>query len=233
MLHFPSSDIGMFGRRQRHARGHRVAVTIVRPGEEASSSPDAAIVADMFGADDVAPFGACACCTVRVALQSALRRLLAERARRPFNSAVIETGEDLGPILRTFVPQRALGAAFHVESHPPIATADAPDICRFTLTEAPSLRWDTFSRFVTTLTALRGVDLLHVNGMLNVEGCRGPVVVELLQHLAHPPVELQAWPDDDRTSRLCFVTRGIAATSVRDLFGAMRAFGAAPPIRTP
>ena len=26
MLHFPSPDIGMFGRRQRHVRGHRIPV---------------------------------------------------------------------------------------------------------------------------------------------------------------------------------------------------------------
>ena len=30
MLHFPSPDIGMFGRRQRHVRGHRIPVTISR-----------------------------------------------------------------------------------------------------------------------------------------------------------------------------------------------------------
>ncbi len=224
MRHFPSPDIGMFGRRQRHARAHRVAVSIARlGGGGARIAPDIAIGVDTFGADDVAPFGTCPCCTVRVALQDALRQLLAERERRQFNRVVIETGEDLGPILRTFAPERALGAAFYVEDDPPITAPDAPGIFRFDLVEAAPLRWDAFSRFVTTLTALRGADLLHVKGALNVEGCRGPVVVELLQHLAHQPIELQTWPDDDRTSRLAFVTRGIAEKSVRDLFGAVRA----------
>ena len=44
--------------------------------------------------------------------------------------------------------------------------------------------------------ALRGPDLLRVKGFLNVAGCRGPVLVQFVQHLAHPPVELAAWPDD-------------------------------------
>lgn len=220
--HFPSPDIGMFGRRLRHARAHRVAVTIARPGGTAPA-PGVAVVVDTFGADDMAPFGACACCTVRVKLQHALRQLLAERERRQLNRVLIETDEDLGPILRTFAPARALGDEFHVEDHPPIVAPDMSGICRFDLVEEAPLRWDAFSRFVTTLAALRGADLLHVKGVLNVEGCRAPVVVQLLQHLAHRPIELQAWPDDDRASRLAFVTRGIAEKSVRDLFGAVRA----------
>ena len=61
-----------------------------------------------------------------------------------------------------------------------------------------------------TLIALRGPDLLRVKGFLNVAGCRGPVLVQFVQHLAHPPVELAAWPDGDRTSRLVFITRNIS-----------------------
>jgi len=223
MRHFASPDIGVFGRRQRHARAHRIAVTIERPSGGAPHEPDVAVVADTFGADDAAPIGTCRCCTVRVALQGALRQLLAERAQRQFNRVLIETGEELGPILRTFVSERALGAAFYVDEHPPVVTTDAPGICRFELIEEAPLRWDAFSRFVTTLTALRGADLLHVKGRLNVEGCRGPVMFALLQHLAHQPIELQAWSDDDRASRLSFVTRGVEKNDVMKLFVAIRA----------
>jgi G3E family GTPase len=74
-----------------------------------------------------------------------------------------------------------------------------------------------------TLIALRGPDLLRVKGLLNVAGCRGPVVVQFVQHLAHPPVELAAWPSAERTSRLVFITRNIGEAAVRNLFGAVRA----------
>jgi G3E family GTPase len=72
-----------------------------------------------------------------------------------------------------------------------------------------------------TLTALRGADLLRVKGILNVAGCQGPVVVQYVQHLAHPPVELQSWPDQNRWSRVVFITRHVPEPKVRDLFAAV------------
>jgi G3E family GTPase len=74
-----------------------------------------------------------------------------------------------------------------------------------------------------TLMALRGPDLLRVKGFLDVEGCQGPVVVQFVQHLAHPPVELNAWPDNNRQSRVVFITKNISERQVRDLFAAARA----------
>jgi G3E family GTPase len=73
-----------------------------------------------------------------------------------------------------------------------------------------------------TLTALRGADLLRVKGLLNVAGCRGPVVIQYVQHLAHPPVELEIWPDENRTSRVVFITRNISESQVRALFAAVQ-----------
>src|ERR1700716_3175352 len=99
-------------------------------------------------------------------------------------------------------------------------TEHSDGIASFVLTDAAPLPWDAFARSMETLIALRGPDLLRVKGFLNVAGCRGPVVVQVVQHLAHPPVELAAWPDKDRTSRLVFITRNIPERQVRDLMGA-------------
>lgn len=215
MLLFPSRDIGMFGRRQRHVRGHRIPVSISR---KAAGNDNDAIVIDTFGDDDLAPLpGGCTCCTVRAKLQDALRELLAERGQKPFSRIAIETGKDLGPILRTFASERALGSELYVEDAPPL------DGNRFTLTEDAPLSWDAFSRFVTTLTALRGPDLLQMKGLLNVAGSRGLVAVHFMGHLAVLPVELQMWPEGDSANRLEFVTRNIDEQMVRDLFDSVRA----------
>jgi G3E family GTPase len=100
-------------------------------------------------------------------------------------------------------------------------------ITSFVLRDDAPVEWSAFERAVETLIALRGPDLLRVKGLINVAGCRGPVVVQIVQHLAHPPVELSAWPDADRTSRLVFITRNISERQARDLFAAVRAL--APP----
>jgi G3E family GTPase len=109
-----------------------------------------------------------------------------------------------------------------------LAEAEHGDgIASFVIERESPLEWPAFARAMETLLALRGSDLLRVKGILNVAGCRGPVVVHYVQHLAHPPVELQSWPDANRTSRVVFITRGIAEREVRDLFAAVQALAKA------
>lgn len=99
-----------------------------------------------------------------------------------------------------------------------VAEASHTDgIGSFVLTDSRPIRWRVFGHAMDTLQALRGPDLLRVKGLLNVEGCRGPVVVQMVQHLSHPPAELEAWPDDDHMSRLVFITRNISEAQVRGL----------------
>jgi G3E family GTPase len=97
----------------------------------------------------------------------------------------------------------------------------------FTLIEAAPIAWEPFARAMETLIALRGADLLRAKGILNVTGCKGPVVVQFVQHVAHPPVELAAWPDGERTSRIVFITRDIGEREVKDLLMAVRAVAGA------
>jgi G3E family GTPase len=103
-----------------------------------------------------------------------------------------------------------------------VAEAEHSDgISSFVLEWRQPLEWATFSRGMETLIALRGPDLLRVKGILDVAGCRGPVVVQYVQHLAHPAVELQSWPDQDRESRVVFIARNIQEAQIRDLFAAV------------
>jgi G3E family GTPase len=101
--------------------------------------------------------------------------------------------------------------------------AHSDGIVSFVLTDGTPMPWPVFARAMDTLMAMRGPDLLRVKGFLNVEGCAGPVVVQFVQHLAPPPVELARWPDGDRQSRVVFITKGIAERQVRELFAAVRA----------
>jgi G3E family GTPase len=81
--------------------------------------------------------------------------------------------------------------------------------------------WDGFAAAVQVLTSLRGGDLLRVKGLVNVAGEAGPVVVQGAQHVFHPPVTLEAWPSDDRRSRIVFITRNLEREAVEPLFAAV------------
>jgi G3E family GTPase len=103
-----------------------------------------------------------------------------------------------------------------------VAEAEHSDgIASFVLTQDAPMPWPVFSIAMDTLMAMRGPDLLRVKGFLAVDGCTGPVVVQVVQHLAHPPIELLAWPDDNRQSRIVFITKGVTEKAVRDLFQAV------------
>jgi G3E family GTPase len=124
-------------------------------------------------------------------------------------------------------PSRLIEPASH-ERGAFVAEAEHADgVTSFVITQDRPIAWPTFSRAMETLIALRGADLLRVKGILDVEGCRGPVVVQYVQHLAHPPVELEASPvvaaGGERSSRLVFITRGLPERDVKALFAAVAA----------
>ncbi len=147
----------------------------------------------------------------------ATRRLL-ERiaALGPAPVAIARNGEVAPSVLldEAEAPRRRfdLGAAAHTHG-----------IESFSLIFDEALSWPVFEQAMAVLTALRGPDLLRVKGLLAVAECRGPVVVHLVQHVAHPPVELEAWPDEDRRSRLVFVTRGLKREAVAQLLAGVAA----------
>ena len=121
-----------------------------------------------------------------------------------------------------------------IEGRPNAAVGEAghsDGIQSFVLRETAPLAWQPFERAMETLIALRGRDLLRVKGFLNVAGCRGPVLVQIVQHLAHPPLELAAWPDQDQSSRLVFITRNITQEQILALLYAVRALATDGPSR--
>jgi G3E family GTPase len=66
--------------------------------------------------------------------------------------------------------------------------------------------------WLDTLAALRGANLLRVKGIVNVAG--EPVAVNVVQTLVHEPKPLHRWPDEERRSRLVFITRGLERPDV-------------------
>jgi G3E family GTPase len=78
----------------------------------------------------------------------------------------------------------------------------------FSLRFEEPLDWTAFGIWLTMLLQSRGRDVLRVKGLLDVGG-DGPVLLNGVQHVVHPPVHLDRWPDGDRGTRIVFIARGI------------------------
>jgi G3E family GTPase len=75
------------------------------------------------------------------------------------------------------------------------------------------LDWTSFGIWLTMLLQARGSDIFRVKGLLDV-GTDGPLLLNGVQHVVHPPVHLDAWPDEDRRSRLVFIGVGIERSTL-------------------
>jgi G3E family GTPase len=74
--------------------------------------------------------------------------------------------------------------------------------------------------WLNLLAGFRGAGLLRVKGIVNVEG--RPVAIHAVQRVISEPVELDDWPDDDRSSRIVVIARGMQDDDIRATFDAFR-----------
>jgi G3E family GTPase len=81
------------------------------------------------------------------------------------------------------------------------------------------LDWTAFGIWLTMLLQARGEDVLRVKGLLDV-GTDGPLVLNGVQHVVHPPEHLPQWPDEDRRSRVVFIGRGLEQQALEDSLAA-------------
>ena len=75
--------------------------------------------------------------------------------------------------------------------------------------------------FIDLLRSLHGPKLLRLKGIVKIaEEPQLPLVIHGVQHVMHPPVRLERWPDADERTRIVLITRDLAAREVRPLFDA-------------
>lgn len=72
-----------------------------------------------------------------------------------------------------------------------------------------------FERWLDILIMFKGADILRVKGIVNLAGEPRPFVIYGVQHIFHPPVRLDAWPSEDRRTRLVLITRDVSANELR------------------
>ena len=91
----------------------------------------------------------------------------------------------------------------------------------FTLSTDKAIPASSLEMFLDLLRSAHGSKLLRVKGIIKIaEDLERPVVIHGVQHVFHPPATLENWPDEDRRSRLVFITCDLPEGFVRRLFEA-------------
>jgi G3E family GTPase len=91
----------------------------------------------------------------------------------------------------------------------------------FTLTSQAPIPAASFEMFIDLLRSLHGPKLLRLKGIVKLaEEPARPLVIHGVQHVLHPPVRLEAWPDADERTRIVLITRDLREGEVRPLFDA-------------
>lgn len=82
------------------------------------------------------------------------------------------------------------------------------------------LDWVAFGLWLSMLLYARGEQMLRVKGIVDA-GESGPVVLNGVQHIIHPPQHLDSWLQEERRSEIVFIMKQI---SPDEILASLRAF---------
>ena len=78
--------------------------------------------------------------------------------------------------------------------------------------------WEAFGVWLSMLLHAHGKNIMRVKGLLYLEESEGPVVIQGVQHVIHPPEHLPNWGELPKRTDLVFILRQINPELVRRSF---------------
>jgi G3E family GTPase len=109
--------------------------------------------------------------------------------------------------------------AHHDHSHHGLHDRDIASFCF--MRDQPITR-EALRLLLEALQQNLGPSLLRVKGIINVAEEPGrPAVIQGAQHLLHNLSWLERWPDDDRRSKIVFITQGYDRAEVEDMIAVL------------
>ena len=102
----------------------------------------------------------------------------------------------------------------HGHDHPIDVNRHDENIVSFCIYIDYPVAWHTFLNWFEDLANEKGERLLRVKGLVNIIGEDNPYVIHCVQATRHTPFMLPAWPDDDRRSRIVFITHKLSKEEV-------------------
>ncbi len=130
-------------------------------------------------------------------------------------SAILEAGlfndRDKIPDVRKWLNTEAYTAA-HAGHHPHTHDVNRHDarVQAFAFIQETPVTWPALAFGLETLIAQHGEQVLRMKGIVHVAGSDRPLAIHGIQHVLHPPAELDGWPDDDHRTRIVFITRDLS-----------------------
>lgn len=106
------------------------------------------------------------------------------------------------------------------DHHHDVSRHDA-HIRSFAFTDENAISPQALELFLELLTSYHGPNLLRMKGIIKLsDEPQRPVVVHGVQHVLHPPVRLEGWPDGKEQTRLVFIVKDIEKAAIEELFRA-------------
>jgi G3E family GTPase len=158
----------------------------------------------------------------RAPLDRALAGLNPAARRIPVANGIVDPNELFGgsgfdPETRSIDARAWLSPpADEVAGHDHHHTAGIQAHC---LTSDQPLDWPNLQAALAALRHHHGDRLLRFKAILNLTNAKGPVIVQGVHHVFHPPVELASWPDGDHRSRIVCITEGLDRAAIETALG--------------
>ena len=106
------------------------------------------------------------------------------------------------------------GGHGHIHNH-----GSDQDVETFSVVRESELSREGLNVWLHNVAAFGGQKILRIKGIINVSG--RPVSINVIQALVHDPIELECWPDDNRQTRLVFITHGLTRDDLEHLVASL------------
>ena len=122
----------------------------------------------------------------------------------------------------------ALPAADRHEDVPHARSRHDHDIRAVVFRTQEPVDWAAFGVWLSALVHRHGKRILRIKGLLNLGRDVGPLVLNGVQTVVHPPLHLDAWPDGDDSTRIIFIVQGLDGSRLLRSLGIFLTSAASP-----
>ena len=102
----------------------------------------------------------------------------------------------------------------------PQGEAHDTSVATVRVVEKEPINWEAFGVWLSMLLHAHGNNLLRVKGLLHIAESEGPVVIQGVQHVIHPPEHLHSWEGLEKATDLVFIMRGPGRELIKRSFRA-------------